>query len=50
MLNFLPNNQDNAEEPKGALLKQNYFEKWYIFRGWKHGCKVCDECDHQENL
>ncbi|KAF0463390.1 hypothetical protein F8M41_000168 [Gigaspora margarita] len=19
--------------------KQNYFEKWHIFRGWKHGCK-----------
>src|ERR1700727_3033634 len=29
---------------------QNYFEKWHIFRGWKHGCKVCEECDHHSHL
>ncbi|PKY42589.1 hypothetical protein RhiirA4_540511 [Rhizophagus irregularis] len=34
------------KELEGALLRQNYFEKWHIFRGWKHGCKVCEECDH----
>ncbi|PKK75425.1 hypothetical protein RhiirC2_863225 [Rhizophagus irregularis] len=27
------------KELEGALLRQNYFEKWHIFRGWKHGCK-----------
>src|SRR5438034_3383822 len=27
-----------------------YFEKWHIFRGWKHGCKVCEECDHHPHL
>ena len=30
--------------------RQNHFEKWHIFRGWKHGCKVCDECDHHSHL
>ena len=29
---------------------QNYFEKWHIFKGWKHGCKDCEECDHHSNL
>jgi hypothetical protein len=41
MPNFLPNNQDSTayKELEGVLLRQNYFEKWHIFRGWKHGCK-----------
>ena len=48
MPNLLTNNQDSTayKELEGTLLRQNYFEKWHIFRGWKHGCKVCDECDH----
>uniref|UniRef100_U9UUY2 Uncharacterized protein n=1 Tax=Rhizophagus irregularis (strain DAOM 181602 / DAOM 197198 / MUCL 43194) TaxID=747089 RepID=U9UUY2_RHIID len=41
MPNLLTNNQDSTayKELEGALLRQNYFEKWHIFRGWKHGCK-----------
>jgi hypothetical protein len=52
MPNFLPNNQDSTayKELEGALLRQNYFEKWHIFRGWKHGCKVCEECNHHSHL
>ena len=52
MPNFLPNNQDSTayKELEGTLLRQNYFEKWHIFRGWKHGCKVCEECDHHSHL
>ncbi|PKC74989.1 hypothetical protein RhiirA1_387687 [Rhizophagus irregularis] len=42
MPNLLTNNQDSTayKELEGALLRQNYFEKWHIFRGWKHGCKT----------
>src|SRR5690349_15411940 len=34
------------KKPKG----QNYIEKWHISRRWKHGCKVCEECDHHSHL
>ncbi len=27
-----------------------YFEKWHIFRGWKHSYKICEECDHHSHL
>ena len=52
MPNFLTNNQDSTayKELEGTLLRQNYFEKWHIFRGWKHGCKVCEECDHHTSV
>ncbi|POG79258.1 hypothetical protein GLOIN_2v1765777 [Rhizophagus irregularis DAOM 181602=DAOM 197198] len=42
MPNLLTNNQDSTayKELEGALLRQNYFEQWHIFRGWKHGCKT----------
>ncbi|CAB4424265.1 unnamed protein product [Rhizophagus irregularis] len=36
------NSKDSTayKELEGALLRQNCFEKWHIFRGWKHGCKL----------
>src|SRR3979411_1680769 len=27
-----------------------YFEKWHIFKGWKCGCEICDECDHHSHI
>ena len=41
------------KNPNSILIrkdKQNCFEKWHIFRGWKHGCKVCDEYNHHSHL
>ena len=42
----MPKNQDNNT----LSYRQNYFEKWHIFRGWNHGCKACEECNHHSHI